>query len=181
VTDVRIEDVTIDGNAAAQSKNTHGIRLVGATDVVIRGVTIMDTGCYGIGFQGGALINVHIESSRIMRTGCDGIDFKNFTGNNRALFLTGLYISAPGLLRRSQAGIDIRGPAVISSVVVDQLDATQAVGIRLRKGGVNGPGGDYSVIFGHQVFVANPRRGVVIEPSVRGVVVGPGYAGKGGS
>jgi hypothetical protein len=172
-TDVFIVGVTIDGSAAQQSANVHGIRLANVSGVTIRDVRIVNTRGYGIGCQQGLCADLFLENITLEHTGLDGIDVKNLTNGNTGLFLSNIRITDPGALAPAQAGVDIRGPAIVSRVFVTALRSGNS-GIRLRSDGTGGLGGHGSVIEGFHVRGAPQAFGVRIEPGVRNSRVGVG-------
>jgi hypothetical protein len=172
-TDVLIVGVTINGRATEQTAYVHGIRLANVSGVTVRDVRIVNTRGYGIGCQQGLCADLFLDNITLEHTGLDGIDVKNRTNANTGLFLSNVRIVDPGVLGDAQAGIDIRGPAIVSRVFVTDL-RTGHSGIRLRADGTGGLGGHGSVVEGFHVRGASQSFGVRIEPGVRNSGVGVG-------
>ena len=144
VSTVSVENLTIDNiGSNPKSKNTHGIRLSGASNVLLQDLSIRNTYSYGIGFQGnGRFRHITVNSVDIRNTYGDAIDFKNRTDRNANILLSDITITNFGTARNSQAGIDVRGGIVMKNINIAGVRATQS-GIRFRftGDGSNGRGG----------------------------------------
>lgn len=105
---------------------------------------IYSVGSYGIGAQYGDYLNNRYTNLHIHDTGADGIDHKvrlGTTNTSRGVFFDNILIERQG--RRSgitaSAGIDVRGPAILSNIVVRDfaLSGQGNVGLRLSSGTYN--------------------------------------------
>lgn len=135
---VTFQSIGIDQNSAGKSAG-HGIRVGGVDGLNLVDIVIRNCYGYGIGFQAGANKNVFISHFEIHNTGQDGIDFKDFLFGNESVTITAGLISEYGVLQSNQAGIDIRGPANVSTV---HLKSSASVfGLRLRHAGDQGRAG----------------------------------------
>lgn len=138
VNNVRISDLTIDGNKANQTLG-HGIRVGEINGLLIENVEIKNTKGYGIGLQEETIKNTYIHNVYIYDPGMDGIDYKNTTNDNMNNKLHNIYVYNPGI-----AGVDIRGVVQASHIYVHGLGA-DTVGIRYREwGSTTGEGGSLS-------------------------------------
>ncbi|WP_059049993.1 glycosyl hydrolase family 28-related protein [Paenibacillus senegalimassiliensis] len=166
VSDVCIRDLTIDGNRNNQTVYGHGIRS-GTEGGIIGGLFfnlhIKNTGAYGIGFQKGTFKNVRLENITTENTGLDGIDIKNISNNNDIIFCDNITVINPGrdLSQTVQAGVDCRGPVVLSNIIVRGLDRDQT-GIRFRPSGeTTGIGGGKSSLTNFSVYGTGAKSGTV--------------------
>jgi Pectate lyase superfamily protein len=140
---VGVTDMTLDGRRAGR-KDTHGVRVAESSDVRLAALRIHSMAHYGIGLQEGALQRILIEHVLIDDTGGDGIDFKNTKNANQDLVIRDVHISRPGQAAERQTGVDIRGPALLTDIVVSGVP-DGGTGIRFREDGPDtGLGGHHS-------------------------------------
>ena len=161
---ILIEDIEIDGNRRTPGTIGHGIRCAGGINISIRNVKVDNSPNYGIGFQDGyqyeriILDNVHVTDS-----GGDGIDFKNRDNSNFNIVMNNLLVEnwcASG--SGSGAAIDIRGPALMTNIVlrrnINTFEAINVcVGVRFRAGEIddpNGVGGHYSKLSNFHIDIS---------------------------
>lgn len=160
VDNVKITDLTIDGNRAANTSSVHGIRADGSVDgLTIRDVIIKDTGGYGIGLQIGEFKNIDIESTHISGTGSDGIDIKNTLDGNINNNISDVVIENFGLNNAVtvQAGIDLRGEWHLNNITcilpATAVGLEDRMGIRFREaGGATGEGARRSTLNNFRVI-----------------------------
>lgn len=166
VTNICIRDLTIDGNRDNQTVYGHGIRS-GTEGGIIGGLLcnlhIKNTGAYGIGLQKGTFRNVRLENITTENTGLDGIDIKNTSNNNDIIFCDNITVINPGrdTSQTVQAGIDCRGPVVLTNIIVRGLDRDQS-GIRFRPSGeATGIGGRRSSLTNFSVYGTGANSGTI--------------------
>lgn len=158
---VRVTDLTLDGRRAGR-KDTHGVRVAASSNVRLASLRIHSLAHYGIGLQQGALQRIWIEHVSIDDTGGDGIDFKNTENDNQELFIRDVRVSRPGQTADKQTGLDIRGPAQLSDVIVTGVPSG-GTGIRFREDGPQvGLGGHHSRLSRFKVEGAPDSSGVAI-------------------
>jgi hypothetical protein len=116
--------------------------------------TIKNVGSYGIGIQNGDVENVTLRDLIIENTGADGIDFKRRGPNQigRGIKVDNVTVRNFGMRTNlvGQAGIDIRGDAVVTNIHVYGVGATATAttGIRFRTLPESGPAADGSSLVG---------------------------------
>ena len=114
----------------------HGIVFNCGDRHFVKNFKIEDCALYGIG-NGGATNefarNLLVSDGHIMNIGSDGIDGKKPAMDGAYRVYQNLIIENFGLRNPAQAGIDIRGKAIVSNVCVRNFGAGHA-GIRFRPG-----------------------------------------------
>jgi hypothetical protein len=159
--DVTVTAMAIDGMRRGR-KDTHGVRVADSVGVKLTELSIHSTAHYGIGLQQGRLQRIWIEHVRIDDTGGDGIDFKNTENDNDELSIRNVHISRPGQTSDKQTGLDIRGPASVTDLVVTGVPSG-GTGIRFREDGPDtGRGGHRSTLSRFQIDGAPGSSGVAI-------------------
>jgi hypothetical protein len=182
VSDCSIRGMTLDGNRANQTADSHCLRLGDGTQerITIEDLKLIDGWHYGIGGQGGTNIGVRIQNIDISGTGADGIDFKNRNDDNADLLFENIRVSDWD--RRgigAQAAIDIRGPARLNNICVADPPSTEPDGIRFVAGELLddfGYGGHKSSLTNFDIRMdgaGTATHGVEIR--ARDVTVGFGY------
>jgi polygalacturonase len=132
-TDVEVAYMTLNGSRLLQTTSGHCLRGDSITRTWIHHIRCTGAYTYGMGFENGTIDGLWIESCIVDDTGDDGIDFKNSDDDNRDIVISNIVISQPDRLASgANAGIDIRGPAMLSNIVVRGLDSTNE-GIRFRQ------------------------------------------------
>ena len=131
----------------------HGLRIADVTDFTAERLAVINAFAYGIGAQAGTMKNVWLSQIRIVNAGDDGIDFKNPYSNNDGLFLSEIVVDGFSTRAGSgNAGIDMRGPAQMSQIVVNGVPSGCA-GIKLREDGpTTGLGGERSSLTNFRVM-----------------------------
>ena len=156
--DCSVESLTIFQDYTNNPTGGHGLRLAGTENIVFRDLIIKDAYSYGIGIQDGSNINTLITDFIIDNCGRDGIDIKDYNSENSLTisngFITGHGRDA-GVLQ--QAGIDVRGHAVVTNVHIEATNNNQTKGLRLRQGGSQGHSGrgSFSNIYYRSVGFTN--------------------------
>lgn len=180
ITNFSIEDLTADGNRANQTVLTHAISIPNTSNGLLSNLHVMNSGAYGIAAQVGTMTDLKFEKLLLEGIGADGFDFKNHNDNNSGLFFNDIDILSFGQnsLLTQQAGIDIRGVAVLSNIFVRALETTN-VGIRFRQGEVdpmgNGYGGHRSSLSNFYVDGTSSTSSVGVFIAARDVGVSNGY------
>lgn len=161
---ILIKDIEIDGNRRTPGTVGHGIRCAGGNNIQIRNVKINNSPDYGIGFQDYNLYErIILDNVHIIDSGGDGIDFKNRDNCNFNIVMNNILVEnwcASG--SGSGAAIDIRGPALMTNIVlrrnINTFEAINVcVGIRFRAGEIgdpNGVGGHYSKLSNFQIDIS---------------------------
>lgn len=183
VADIAIEGMTLDGNGMAQSAAVHALRVLGADGLTVRDVAVHSAALYGIGLQSGAMKRIRLYDLQINDSGGDGIDFKNKLSANEDIEIRGVTVRRHGQKANAspQAGIDIRGPARLTSIEVLEIGHGPAglCGIRFRDGetadvhGIGGHRSQLSVFRAKAVTTAVATIGV--ESAARHVAMTAGY------
>lgn len=146
VEDAGVENLTVDGNRTAQTANTHGIRLEGVTRATLRGVTVLRSRGYGIGYEGGVIAYCVNEDIWTEDTGLDGFDTKNLDDGNVGNVVRNLTVNGYDKQETGgKAGIDFRGPWTASNITIigvkGGFGGGPNVGIRWRQGELGDPSG----------------------------------------
>lgn len=146
-----LRGLAFDGNRQNNSGGVHALRIEATHDVVIDDFASLNSGCYGIGFQGGNYQNVLINDFLIRESWEDGIDIKNDGSLNSGIRISnGLVIDAGAdPAATAPTSIDIRAPGTVITNVQCAVTQTgrKTGGIRLRQDdAVQGAGGKYSTV-----------------------------------
>lgn len=179
VSNVSIEDLTIDGNRTTQTLQVHGIRSGGHTNLTIHNVEIKNAAHYGIGLQAGTQVGTWLDTIYISDPGGDGIDIKNKNDDNVAAMLSNIWVKNPSqnTLLTEQAGIDIRGPAKLTNIFITGIPAT-AIGVRFRNGellDVNGLGAHTSSLSNFGIVCSSTSSTFGVSVVARNVQVSNGH------
>lgn len=167
-------DITIDGNRANQTLG-HCIRGESVDRLTIARVLAKNARHYGLGLQGGVIKDLMVDDLIVEDTGGDGIDFKNTASGNSGNILRGIRIRRHGLIATDQAGIDLRGPTMLSDIIVEEFGESH-VGIRFREDGPStGPGAHQSVLTGFRIIGASKVSTLGISCIAQDVTVSNGY------
>lgn len=169
-------DITVDGNRANQTLG-HCIRGEGVERLAISRVRAVNACHYGLGLQGGLIRDLTVDDLIVEDSGADGVDIKNKLHTNSGNVLRNIRIRRHGLNGTNQAGVDVRGPVLLSNIIVEQMGAVQS-GIRFRQGeptDVNGTGAHKSVLTGFQVFGASKDGTLGVSVVAKNVSVSDGY------
>lgn len=173
ITDCSVTRLTVDGNRAGQVGSQHGIRLASATRSLIQDVRVINAGGYSIGAQTGTFDTLIINNVEIEGGGGDGIDIKNHNDDNTGLIFNNVTVKSYGqnLLVTQFAALDIRGPANLSNISIEEVGIGN-VGVRFRQSGNDGGTG----LGGHQSNLSNFR--IKAGPSISSGTIGITIAGK---
>lgn len=139
----RVCDLEINGNKAGGGVG-HGIRCYGVEHLV-ENCYIHDTDGYGIGAgqqSGETLQNCVFRDLIIRNAGDDGIDFKDMSSTNLTNYVLNVTVDTFDYdAGTSNAGIDMRGPVVVSNVNVKGGSSNGAC-VRWRQSGASGRAAD---------------------------------------
>ncbi len=134
---VVVRGIEVFGNAANQVAKGHCIRASGdRSGIVIERNYLHDCPAYGIGFQAGNFRSTDILGNTIERTGRDCIDLKNDADDTGFSRISGNRVRGCGRDFPKQAGIDVRGSALVSDNFVRGIQPDD-VGVRFRTGSDN--------------------------------------------
>lgn len=153
-TNIKIRDLTIDGNRANNTTTSwHAIRTgaSGVNGLDIERVTAQNTRGYGFGMQGGDKKRLRMDRCTAVNTGLDGCDFKNTSDNSEDIVVIAYSCRDWGLdgSATTQAGIDLRGPCQVHGVWTSGGPA-DGHHVRVREGEIADAslGGHFSHIHG---------------------------------
>lgn len=147
-TDWSVTEMTIDGNKANNTGTVSGFRLFGIARCAIRNLEIKDTRFDGVSVIAGTNTDYIISGVVMSGIGGNGVGALNLDDANDRQFIDNVYIASFGDLVSGAAGLDLRGPWIISNVKVQGVLGNDS-GIRLRDGellSANGLGAHRSVL-----------------------------------
>lgn len=147
-TDWSVQELTIDGNKANNTGSVSGFRLFGIARCAIRSVEIKSVRLDGVAVISGTNTDYIISGVVMSDIGGNGIGILNLDDANDRQFIDNVYIASFGDLVSGSAGLDLRGPWIVSNVKVQGVEGNDS-GIRLRDGellAANGLGAHRSVL-----------------------------------
>ena len=174
-----IRNMVLDGNRHRQSSTGHVFRSGGVASLRLENLIIRNGQHYGVGLQAGTNRNVVIRNVLIEDCGGDGIDIKNRNNDNAKILMTGVSVRRWGLRRdlQTQSGIDCRGPVRLSGITISDPGAPDAVGVRMRQGGlrdVNGLGAHHAKLNDFLIRMGQGRSQIGVNVVSRSVTVSDG-------
>lgn len=147
---VRISDMTIDGNRSTQSPpvigedHWAGINVCNNADtglvckgVILERLRIHDIQYYGIGFQRNAFEDCAVRNVLIEDVNADGIDCKgddDKASTNNVIDNVTVRRYGGGAALNGQAGIDLRQGWIATNVDVSEPEVSAQVGLRIQNG-----------------------------------------------
>jgi hypothetical protein len=167
-------DLTVDGQRDCQTAG-HTIRGENVERLTIARVMAKNARHYGLGFQAGIIRDLTVDDVIVQDVGGDGIDFKNPLNGNAGNILRAVRVRRHGLGSTDQAGIDLRGPVLLSDIVIEDV-AESHVGIRFREDGPStGVGAHQSVLTGFRIIGASKTNTLGVSCVARDVSIANGY------
>jgi hypothetical protein len=169
-------DITVDGNRANQTAG-HCIRGENVERLSVERVRAVNAFHYGLGLQAGLIRDLTVDDFIAEDCGGDGIDIKNKLHTNSGNVLRLVRVRRFGLNLTDQAGIDVRGPTLLSDIIVEEFGDVQS-GVRFRHGELtdaNGLGGHGSIMRGFRIVGSSKTGTLGVSCVARDVSVSDGY------
>lgn len=128
-----VAHLTVNGNRANQTAGVHAFSMSGCSHYDLHHMVITGAYGYGMGLQSGTFRHGLHRSIYITDSGNDGIDYKNANDDNEAITFDHITVEGFDMAGAGgKAGIDVRGPANLSNIVILGVPNSCA-GIRFRQ------------------------------------------------
>lgn len=169
-------DIGVDGNRAENTLG-HCVRGENVERLSLSRLWLRNAPHYGVGLQAGLIRDLTCDDLIIEGSGGDGIDIKNKLNGNYGNALRMVRVRRFGLSVTDQAGIDVRGPAILSDIIVEDFGDVQS-GVRFRHGEMtdaNGLGAHESIMSRFRIIGSSKTATLGVSCVARDVSISDGY------